>query len=333
METSLMRAVLFDRPAPDTSATRVGEVKVPTVGPGGVLIRVTHAAVNFKDVMARRGDPGYVRAWPFVPGLEVAGIVHAVAGEVDGLTVGQPVLALTGEAGLAEFAVADARLTVACPRGVVPAQAAAVAGAPLSAALLINEFGRLQAGETLLVHSAAGAVGHAAAQFARLAGAELLIGTVGHVSRVDAAQRNGYDRVVIRGPDLADAVRGAAPEGADLILDPQGTTTLELDMQVVSPGGRIIVFGNAGGSPFEPLPALGQLMGGNISIRGFSLAALAATAPARLASALAHVLDRLANGTVSVNATVLDGLESAADAQQALAEGRGDTKYVVNVRG
>ena len=73
-----MRALIYDAPAPDASATHVAELDVPAPEPGGVTIRVTHAGVNFKDIMARRGDPGYVSAWPFVPGLEVAGVVHAV---------------------------------------------------------------------------------------------------------------------------------------------------------------------------------------------------------------------------------------------------------------
>jgi NADPH2:quinone reductase len=74
-------------------------------------------------------------------------------------------------------------------------------------------------------------------------------------------------------------------------------------------------------------------MGANISLRGFSLAALAAKAPARLSATLTSVLDQLADGSISVDVTVLDGLEAAADAQQALAEGRGDTKYVIHVDG
>jgi NADPH2:quinone reductase len=333
MTASQMRAVLFDEPAPDVSTTRVGEMDMPTPGSGEVVIRVSYAGVNFKDVMARRGDPGYVRAWPFIPGLEVAGTVQAIGENVHALAVGQPVVALTGEAGLAEFAAADARLTVPLPAGATPSQAAGVAGAPLTAALLVNDFGHLQAGESVLVHSAAGAVGHAVAQFARLAGAALLIGTVGHASRIEAAQRNGYDPVLVRGSELAATVGAAAVEGVDLILDPQGTATLDLDLQVASPGARIVVFGNATGTPLGPLPALGQLMGANISLRGFSLAALAAKAPARLATTLTSVLDQLADGSISVDVTVLDGLEAAADAQQALAEGRGDTKYVIHVDG
>src|ERR1700749_2012187 len=99
LPSSRMRGVIYDGPAPDTSSTRVGELDVPAPEPGEVTIRVTHAGVNFKDIMARRGDPGYVSAWPFVPGLEVAGVVHAVGAGVEELSTGQRVTAFTGDGG------------------------------------------------------------------------------------------------------------------------------------------------------------------------------------------------------------------------------------------
>jgi NADPH2:quinone reductase len=76
-----MRAVVFDRSAPDASATRIADVAVPQPVPGRVAIDVVAAGVNFIDVMARRGDPAYADGWPFVPGLEVAGRYgHSVPG-------------------------------------------------------------------------------------------------------------------------------------------------------------------------------------------------------------------------------------------------------------
>jgi NADPH2:quinone reductase len=327
-----MQALIFDEPAGDTAATRVGELEIPEPGADEVTIRVTHAGVNFKDVMARRGDPGYVKAWPFVPGLEAAGFVHMLGADVNHLRAGQPVAAFTGEGGLAEFAVADARLTVPIPDGLAFELAAAAPGALLTAALLINDFGRLRGGEAVLVHSAAGGVGHAAAQFARLAGVASLLGTVGDVGRKQAAERAGYDHVAVRGPDLAAAILAATHgRGADVILDPQGTAMLDVDLQVAAPGARIVLFGNATGAPLGPLAALDRLMGGNISLTGFSLAALAANDPARVAATLELTLDRLASVALTLRVTVLDGLAAAADAQQALAEGRGTAKYVAQV--
>jgi NADPH2:quinone reductase len=78
-----MRAVLFERPAADASATRVAELSVPEPGPGQIAVDVAWAGVNFIDVMARRGDPGYAPEWPFVPGLEIAGTIRALGPGVE----------------------------------------------------------------------------------------------------------------------------------------------------------------------------------------------------------------------------------------------------------
>src|SRR3954469_12015622 len=77
-QAGVMQAVVFDQAAPDASATRVAEVAVPEPGPGQIAVDVACAGVNFIDVMARRGDPGYAPEWPFVPGLEIAGAVRAL---------------------------------------------------------------------------------------------------------------------------------------------------------------------------------------------------------------------------------------------------------------
>ncbi len=76
---------------------------------------MTHGGVNFKDAMSRRGDPGYASAWPQVPGIEVAGIVVQLGDDIVGLAIGEPVVALTNDGGLAEIPVAAAALTV--PKG------------------------------------------------------------------------------------------------------------------------------------------------------------------------------------------------------------------------
>ena len=331
--SATMRALVFDAPATDAASTRVGELPIPEPGPGRVSIRVTHAGVNFKDVMARRGDAGYVPDWPFVPGLEVAGFIHALGAGVSDLGVGEAVAAFTGAGGLAEVAIADARLTVPIPQGLAPKRAAAAPGALLTAALLIGELGHMRAGETLLVHGAAGGVGHAAAQLARLGGAGLLVGIVGDSRRADAATRAGYDVVVARGAHMGSAIHAATHgHGVDLILDPQGTALLDVDLKVAAPGARVILFGNASGAALGALPPLSRLMAANVSLTGFSLAALASADPARVATTLRHVLDQLAIGALDLDLTVIDGLSAAAAAQQALANGQGSVKYVVDVR-
>src|SRR5487761_1538209 len=288
-----MLALVFDAPASDTSASRVAEIGIPDPGPGEISIDVHHAGINFKDVMERRGDPGYVARWPFVPGLEVAGTVRMVGAGVDHLRIGDRVAAFTGAGGLAEVAVTPAELVVRVP----------------------------------------GVVDLAVARLGRRLGAGLLLGTVGGEGRVAAAERVGYDRVLVRGPTLAADIREVTGgRGFDVVLDPQGTTLLDVDLEAAAPGGRIVLFGNAPGTPLGQLPPPGRLLGGSLSIAGFSISSLAAAAPERVGAGLRRVLDLVAAGGLSLERTAVTGLAAAPEAQQALAEGRGLGKYVVAVR-
>ncbi|MET9318295.1 zinc-binding dehydrogenase [Kribbella sp. NPDC003505] len=303
------------------------------MGPRLLAIDVAYAGVNFIDVMARRGDPGYAGSWPFVPGLEISGTVRQVGDGVTDFAVGDRVAAFTGSGGLAEVAVVDAGLVVAIPADVSLEVAAAAPGTLTTAELLVNEFGRLRPGATMLVHTAAGGIGQAVARIAQLSGAQRLIGTVGNVERVARANEAGYDAVLARGPRLAAEIRELTGGiGVDLVLDPQGTAMLDSDLEIIAPGGSIILFGNPAGGPLGSLPETRRLYGANASIRGFSLSSLARTAPHQIARSLGRVLEHLSAGNLHLTVTVVDHLTAAIDAQQALAEGRGVGKYVARIQ-
>jgi NADPH:quinone reductase-like Zn-dependent oxidoreductase len=101
-----------------------------------------------------------------------------------------------------------------------------------------------------------------------------LIGTVGRPGRVTSAHASGYDVALARGEDLTEEVRAAAGDaGVDVVLDPLGTTMLQTDLAVTAPGGRIVLFGNAGGGEPAPLPSAGRLIGGNLAVGGFGYVA------------------------------------------------------------
>ena len=131
-----MRAVVMTAPAADGSTTSVADIDEPEPGPGQVAIDVAFAGVNFIDVMARRGDPGYASGWPYVPGLEVAGTIRSVGAGVHDLHPGERVAAFTPGGGMAEVAVAAAGVTVEVPPDV-PLGIAASAPLVVSTALLL----------------------------------------------------------------------------------------------------------------------------------------------------------------------------------------------------
>ena len=333
MVEQFMQALIFEGPAADASMTQVAELPIPEVGHDQVLIETTYAGVNFKDVMVRRGDPGYAPYWPIVPGLEAAGRVRAIGANVQGLVVGDRVVALTNAGGLAEYVVADAGLVVSVPSEVSLAEACVVPGALTTAELLLHDVARIRRGDVVVVYSAAGAVGAAVAVLARETHDARLIGVVGSHERKSAAQAHGYEAVFVRSAGLAGQVRDyLAGGGADVVLDPQGTSWLDADLAMVANTGRIVLFGNAGGRELDPLPAAGVLYGTNASIGGFSLAAMSANDPRRVHAAMSRALHRVAAGTARADHTTVDGLDMAAHAQQRLADGTGEGKYVVRVR-
>ena len=326
-----MRALQFTGPASTGAATVVADVATPSPGDGQLAIAVSWAGVNFKDVMQRRGDVGYVDSYPFVPGLEVSGTVVAVGPGVPSDVIGRRVCAVTPFGGLADVAVADSRLAVEIADGLSERSAATAPGALTSAALLVDTFGRVEQGDVVLVHSAAGAVGRAVAQLARHRGAGGLIGMVGATARVQDARSNGYDEVLVRGEASPHDLRRLHPAAVDLVIDPLGTVMLDFDLALATPGTRIIITGNASGSPMADLPSIPKLMGLGVQVGGFSLAALMSTAPEVVAQAMRTVLGLLDDGVVEPALTSVPGLSAVPAVHDALAAGKGRGKYVVEV--
>lgn len=326
-----MRAVVMTEPSQGSDRTEVREVPVPRPGTGEVSIDVSAAGINFIDVMARRGDPGYATSWPYVPGLEVAGTVREVGRDVHDVSVGQRVAAFTPGGGLAEVALAKAALLASVPEQVSLPIAAAAPLMLSTALLLLTDVAHLQPGDSVLMQSASGGVGSATAQLVPLLGGGLRIGTVSTAAKVLDAQHSGWDVALVRDDALTGATRAAAGGGVDVVLDPLGTTMLDVDLAVAvaAAGARIVLFGNAGGGQPAPLPPLGRLISGNVAIAGFSMSGLTATTPERVARALRRVLELLADGSLHVPVTELVSLDEVVATHQLLADGHSRGKYVV----
>jgi NADPH2:quinone reductase len=318
-------------PSPGPERTEVRELPEPRPGAGQVTIDVAYAGINFLDVMARRGDAGYVNAWPYRPGLEVAGHVREVGAGVTGLAVGDRVAAFTGSGGLAQVAVAASSLVVPLPDGVALPLAAAAPLMLSTALLLLTDVAGFRAGETVLMHSASGGVGSAVARLVSVLGGGLRIGTVGQAAKVTNAHCLGWDVAIVRDDHLTESVRAVAATGVDIVLDPLGASMIDMDLDVLAPGGRIALFGNPSGDRPAPLPPLGRLIGANATLAGFSMSRLTATAPARAGAALRRVVDLLVTGKLDLPVACIDVLGDVPGVHQLLAEGRSHGKFVVRL--
>lgn len=311
---------------------QVREMPAPRPAPGQVLITVAYAGVNYAEVQMRRGM--YGGAVPFVPGLEVSGHVAALGEGVVGLHVGQPVAAFTVTGGYAEQVVAPALLTfpLATPDGVVELTAAA--GFPTivpTAYALLHEVARLQTGESVLVHAAAGGVGTVVAQVARYLGAGRVYGTVGSPEKVAYARQFAYDAVYLREGFVAAVREATDGMGVNVALDSVGGAVFTESIAVLAPLGRIVRFGNASGAP-DPITATGEFMTGNTGVLDFNSIGLSLSAPARYAAIAADALRLLRSGAVRLDLTDILPLEHAAEAHRRLEDRTSTGKFLLTIR-
>ena len=232
---------------------------------------------------------------------------------------------------MAEVAIAAADVTVKVPPEVPLGTAASAPLVVSTALLLLTDRARIRPGESVLMHSASGGIGSAVSQIAAALGSGRRIGTVGRPDKIAAGLAAGWDEVLAREADLAEAVRTVAPEGVDVILDPVGTDLLDLDLSIAAPGGRVVLFGNAAGGAQAPLPPVGRLIGGNIGVLGFSMSRLTDTAPKAVAGALAKGLEMIAATQIRPEPSIVEQLESVTAIHDLLAAGRGSGKYVTKV--
>ncbi|MER6960105.1 zinc-binding dehydrogenase [Streptomyces sp. NPDC000618] len=308
-----MRAVEFQEyGAPEV--LRVVQAEIPKPGPGQVTIDAAYVGVNFADLKARA--EGYrVQALPFRPGLEVSGRVRAVGEGVEGLVRGQEVAALVGGGAYAEVVVADAVTVFPLPAGLDLRTAAALPTVVPTAHALLHEVGRLRAGETVLVHGAAGGIGTVAGQLARAAGAGAVYGVTSSASKAEYTLKHGYDEL-FTADTFADGVRRATGgRGVDLVLDPVGGDTLRRGLDALAVFGRLVSFGNASGA--EPWQ-VGQpeLYAQGRSVGGFSILALAQSAPEALRALAERAFAKVTDGTVSLPVTAEFPLAEAAEAHR-----------------
>src|SRR3954451_15015684 len=210
------------------------------MSPGeGVVIGVKPAAVSFPDVLQSRGLYQFKPELPFVPGAEVGGVVRS-APEGSGLEPGDRVAAFTALGGLAEGAVAPAFMTFGLPDSLDFAQGAALILNYHTAYFALKLRGRLQEGERVLVHGAAGGVGTASLQVAKGLGAST-IGVVSSDEKECVARETGADAVVrADGPRREQVVELG---GADVVLDPVGGDRFTDSLRSLREGGRVVVVG------------------------------------------------------------------------------------------
>ena len=246
----------------------IEDIPEPGVGPGQVRIAVHYAGMSFATSLVTEGRYQRKPPLPFSPGTEVAGVIDAVAADVTHLKPGDRVCAGIDWGGHAEQAVTDAttvyRIPDELPFDIAP-QLPLSYGTSYAA---LTWRARVQAGETVLVHGAAGAVGLAAVEIGKALGATV-VATASTADKLALASAHGADRTVIFPSATAlDELRALLPKGADVVFDPIGGDAFELSLRCIANSGRILVIGFAGGR-VQQIPA-NILLVKDVAVLGFN---------------------------------------------------------------
>ncbi|MFF7203691.1 MULTISPECIES: NADPH:quinone oxidoreductase family protein [unclassified Streptomyces] len=315
-----MQAWRVHRNGEPSEVMRLEEVDRPTPGDGQLLLKVRAANINFPDALLCRGHYQVRPPLPFTPGVEICGETE------DGRRViANPALP---DGGLADYVVADAAAVLPAPEALDDAEAAALHIGYQTGWFGLHRRAALRAGETLLVHAAAGGVGSAAVQLGKAAGARV-IGVVGGEDKARVARELGCDVVVDRRTDdIVAAVKEATGgRGADVIYDPVGGDAYAKSAKCVAFEGRILVVGFASGA--IPSPALNHALVKNYSIVGLHWGLYNQKDPAAILACHEELTRLAAEGAVKPLISGRVAMKDAADAVQRVADGTTTGRLVV----
>ena len=316
-------------------------------GPHEVLIGVTAIGVNFADCITRMGlyaSAKHYVGYPVTPGFEVSGIVQSTGAAVSDLEPGTPVLAITRFNGYATQLIVRHEQVFPLPQGFTYEAAAGIPAVSLTAWFALFELAHLRAGNTILVHSAAGGVGSTLVQLGKIAGCRV-IGVVGASHKTDVVLESGADAVIDKSTqDLWATAKQLAPDGYDVILDANGATTLKQSYQHLAVVGRLVVYGfhsmltTHNGVPGKLKLALDylrtprfspfDLTTRNRSVMGFNLSFLF-DKTALLSQGMQQILQWLDAGQLQAPTVTTYPFESVADAHRDLESGQTVGKLVL----
>lgn len=242
-----MHAWLCENPV-GVDALTWKELPMPEPGPGQVRVRIQAASLNFPDSLIVQNKYQIKPELPFVPGSEFAGVIDAVGDGVTNLQPGQAVACLSGTGGFATHAVVPAKLCMPLPAGFPPVDAAAFIMIYATSHHALLDRGQLQAGETVLVLGAAGGVGTAAIQIAKVAGAKVIAAASSDDKCAYCSAQGADETINYSSQDLRQRLKElTGGQGPDVIYDPVGGAYTEPAFRSIAWRGRHLVIGFAAG--------------------------------------------------------------------------------------
>ena len=324
-----MRAVHITR-LDGPEAVEIVDVDAPAHDEALVCVDVHAAGVAFPDALQTRGLYQYKPEPPFIPGSEVAGVVR-FAPEGSGFSVGDRVVGLTGMGGgMAEVVNLSSDLTFTLPDTVSLTAGAGLLFNDLTVHFALTLRGRLAAGETVLVHGAAGGIGTSTLRMAALLGAGRTIAVVSTEAKAEKARQAGATDVVLVDGWLQQVRELTDGRGVDVVLDPVGGDRFTDSIRSLAPSGRLVVVGFTGGD--IPTVRVNRLLLNNVDVVGAGWGAWFMTHPGYVRTQWAEIEPFLASGQLSAPETSVFALDDAGAAIGALERREALGKVVLTLR-
>lgn len=242
-----MRALVVDSLGPDYSGVSLKDLPTPTPRPGEVLVAVKAASINFPDLLMTRGEYQMKPPLPFVGGMELAGEVVALGEGVETYAVGDAVVGGAKLGGFADLAVLPAAAIRRKPERLSYSEAAAYGAAYLTAYVALVRRARLEPGEWVLVHGAAGGVGLAAVDLAKALGAKVIATSASDAKLKIVLDEYAPDAVLNVTKGFREEVKAITGGGADVIYDPVGGDVFDESVRCIAFDGRLLVIGFTSG--------------------------------------------------------------------------------------
>ncbi|WP_283749413.1 quinone oxidoreductase family protein [Bacillus mycoides] len=307
------------------------DVDMSAISDNQVLIRVVATSVNFADIKSRYGKKGN-KALPFIPGIDAAGIVERVGSHVKNIYPGQRVIAFPQNGSYSEYVVANENLTFVLPDEVDFQTAAACPIVSFTSYNLLANVARLQQGESVLIHAAAGGIGTTAIQLAKLLGAKKVIGTVGSEAKRKIAFDAGADYVIChQDEDFVERINQLTNgEGVNIVLDSISGTVSERSLECLAYYGRLVQFGNASGE--VGIFQTKDLHASCRSILGFSFGTTRKKRPELLQETANQVFRYLRDGSLQIKATKSFPLQDAGKAHEWVESRQSTGKVILHVQ-
>lgn len=314
-----MRALVFDRfGGPDVLHMR--DVPDPIAGPDQALVRTQAIGLNFADVYRRQGRYHLVGEPPYIAGYEAAGVIES-APPASGFKPGDRVAWADAALSNAEYVAVDVERLIPLPDDIGFDTAAALLLQGLTAQYLVRDSHALRAGESVLVHAAAGGVGQLLVQLCKAAGARVFA-LASTDAKCGIARAAGADAACTYDGDWVQAARDVGGDGIAVVYESVGSTLLD-SLRAVRAGGHVVFYGFAGGDP--PLIDPRMLMDGSVSITGGDLWNVLRTADdrrTRAADLFAHVRSGALKVAIDARYPLTEGAAAHAHLESRRATGK-----------